>query len=97
NAAHLATCNLPLDEYPTAQAAAARILAQLGGALRTARRVEQIGGAAARIAGRIAGATGSEDLALLADLADTAQPSELTLPSVLKCLRHEAWQVLRYS
>jgi hypothetical protein len=87
NAAHLATCNLPLDEYPTAQAAAARILAQLGGALRTARRAEQIGGAAARIAGRIARATGSEDLALLADLADTAQPSELTLPSVLTALR----------
>jgi hypothetical protein len=86
NAAHLATCNLPLDEYPTAQAAAARILAQLGGALRTARRAEQIGGATARIAGRIARATSSEDLALLADLADTAQPSELTLPSVLTAL-----------
>ncbi len=54
HAAHLATCNLPLDEYPTAQSAAARILAQLGGALRAARRAEQIGGAAARIAGRIA-------------------------------------------
>lgn len=87
NAARLATCNLPLDEYPTAQSAAARILAQLGGALRAARRAEQIGGAAARIAGRIARATGSEDLALLADLADTAQPSELTLPSVLTALR----------
>jgi hypothetical protein len=86
-AAHLATCNLPLDEYPTAQAAAARILAQLSGALRAARRAEQIGGAAARIAGRIARATGSEDLALLADLAGTAQPSELTLPSVLTALR----------
>lgn len=83
HAAHLATCNLPLDEYPTAQSAAARILAQLGGA----RRAEQIGGAAARIAGRIARATGSKDLALLADLADTAQPSELALPSVLTALR----------
>ena len=86
-AAHLATCSLPLDEYPTAQAAAARILAQLGGALRAARRAEQIGGAAARIAGRIARTTGSEDLALLADLAGTTQPSELTLPSVLTALR----------
>jgi hypothetical protein len=38
NAAHLATCNLPLDEYPTAQAAAARILAQL--ALPTVERHE---------------------------------------------------------
>jgi hypothetical protein len=41
NAAHLAICNLPLDEYPTAQAAAARILllarqcAELGGAFGT--------------------------------------------------------------
>ena len=64
SAVHLATCNLPLDEYPTAQAAAVRILVQLGGALRAARRAEQIGGTAARIAGRIARATGSEDLAL---------------------------------
>jgi hypothetical protein len=87
NSVHVATCNLPLDEYPTAQAAAARILAQLGGALRAARRAEQIGGAAARIAGRIARATGSEDLALLADLAGTAQASELTLTSVLTALR----------
>lgn len=87
HAAHLATCNLPLDEYPTAQAAAARILAQFGGTLRAAQRAEQIGGAAARIAGLIARATGSEDVALLADLADKAQPSELTLPSVLAALR----------
>ncbi|HEY7934588.1 MAG TPA: hypothetical protein VID48_12270 [Solirubrobacteraceae bacterium] len=85
--AHLATCNLPLDEYPTAQAAAARILAQFGGAHRAARRAEQIVGAAARVAGRIARATGSEDLGLLADLASSAQPSELTLPSVLTALR----------
>lgn len=87
HAANLATCNLPLDEYPTAQSAAARILAQFGGTPRAARRAEQIGGAAARIAGRIARATESEDLALLADLADTAQPSELTLSSVLGDLR----------
>jgi hypothetical protein len=87
NNANVASCNLPLDEYPTAQAAAARILAQFGGVPRAARRAEQIGGAAARIAGRIARATGNEDLALLADLAGAAQPSELALPSVLTALR----------
>jgi hypothetical protein len=99
HAAHLPTCNLPLDEYPTAQSAAARILAQFGGAPSAARRAEQIGGAAARVAGRIARATGSEDLALLASLADTGQPSGLTLPAVLlpTVERHEAWQRLRYS
>jgi len=86
NRAHVASCNLPLDEYPTAQAAAARILAQFGGGLRAGRRAEQIGGAAARITSRIARAAGNEDLALLADLASAAQPSELTLPSVLAAL-----------
>jgi hypothetical protein len=85
--AHVAGCNLPLDEYPTAQAAAARILAQFGGGLRAVRRVEQIGGAAMRVAGRIARSAGNEDLALLADLAATSRPSELTLPLVLTALR----------
>jgi hypothetical protein len=82
----IATCNLPLDEYPTAQAVAARILAQFGGPS-AARRAKQIGGAAARIAGRFARDTGSGELALLADLADTAQPAELTLPDTLAALR----------
>jgi len=41
NNANVASCNLPLDEYPTAQAAAARILAQFGGVPRAARRAER--------------------------------------------------------
>jgi hypothetical protein len=82
HAAHLATCNLPLDEYPTAQAAAARILAQFGGTLRAARRTEQIGGAAARIAGLIARATGSEDLIL----------QFLGEPFVVPHIAREDWQ-----
>jgi hypothetical protein len=86
-AAHVASCNLPLDEYPTAQAAAARIIAQFGGGLRAARIAGQIGGAATRITSRIARATGNDDVALLADIAGAAQPSELTLPSVLAALR----------
>jgi hypothetical protein len=87
HAAHLPTCNLPLDEYPTAQSAAARVLAQFGGAPSAARRAKQLGGAATRVAGRIARVTGSEDLTLLANLADTGQPSELSLPAVLAALR----------
>jgi hypothetical protein len=83
------------------KAAAARILAQLGGALRAARRAEQIGGAAARIAGRIARATGSEDLALLADLASSEDSAQSTLvpilqflgePFVLPHIAREDWQ-----
>ncbi|HEX3392036.1 MAG TPA: hypothetical protein VHS55_05700 [Solirubrobacteraceae bacterium] len=86
DAVGVATCNLPLDEYPTAQSAATRILAQLGGTLRTA-RAAQIGGAAGRIAGRFARASGREELTLISDLADAVGPVGLTLPDILAALR----------
>ncbi|MGH2878437.1 MAG: hypothetical protein ACRDK4_02365 [Solirubrobacteraceae bacterium] len=48
---------------------------------------EQVGGAAGRIAGRFARASGREELALISDLADAVGPAELTLPDILGALR----------
>ncbi len=84
--AHVAgvmTCHVPLDEYPTAPAAAARILAQLTRTRERAMRAERVGGRVARFAGRVAGAVGEGELAELAKVFADVDAHALRLPEVL--------------
>ncbi len=77
------TRHVPLDEYPTAPAAAARILAQLTRVREAARQAERGGGKVARLAGRIAGAIGEGEVAEFAKVFADVDAHALRLPEVL--------------
>ncbi|MHB8695420.1 MAG: P-loop NTPase family protein [Solirubrobacteraceae bacterium] len=81
------TCHLPLDEYPTAPSAAARILGQLAHARDVARRGERAAGTVARLAGKLAGAVGEKELADLVNAFAGADPGALRLSDVLAGIR----------
>jgi hypothetical protein len=82
--AGLVTSEVPLDEYPTAPAAAARVLAQLSGAKD---RAQHALGPVARIAARVANAAGDSELAALINAFVSVEPGSLSLATVLHEVR----------
>lgn len=86
-AAGVVTRALPLDQYPTAPAAAARVLGQLRRAKDLASRAERSVGPLARLARRVAGAAGDEGLGGLIDALGGVEARSLELSRVLAEVR----------
>ncbi len=87
-AAGIVTCAVALDEYPTAPAAAARVLGQLRRARDLALRAERTVGPLARIAGRAAGAAGDAGLGGLIDAFGDTEARSLQISRVLADVRN---------